>query len=432
MALMATWERSPEIVQKYQLVPPGIHAWIVVPSFPQGRQAWNELMQLVPPQFKRDVNRSDMIMTLNGPGGDDNLWGQVEVKSAHDPETLQTVGLDFLHVSEAQDIANTASEKLRPTLRSPGRLGRAIHEGIPSLWPEHWFRTGVEAAKRNTRRTHAAFHFTMYDNPLLTEEDLREIEYDRGFMTEAAWRRMYLAEFSSSAGFFKNIDECIAGDLLKEPLPGASYVAGLDLGISRDFTVLHIMDHDERKVVFHQFWDSTPWTTQREHITRLCRAWGVQELVADSSGMGKALVQELEEAALPVTAFDITGANRTELLGELQVATERATITFPNIPLLTRQLRAFQYQRMKTGMIRAQAPPGEHDDEIFALALALTALAPAYPVAQQARAKNTGRYIPTQAEVNGGGGLPTGLGARLMRKRAVERLRERMERVEVE
>jgi hypothetical protein len=432
IAYLKTWERTDTMISKYKLVPPGFHAWIVVPSFPQGRQSWNELMSLWPPQFRLgDPDRSQMTMRVSGPGGDPQKWGQIEIKSAHDPEALQTVGLDFLWVSEAQDIANAAQEKLRPTLRSPGRLGRAIHEGIPSLWPEHWFRTGFENAKRNTRQGHEAFHFTMYDNPLLTEDDLRQIEYDRGFMTDMSWRRMYLAEFSRSAGFFKNIDECIAGDTLREPVPGANYIAGLDIGVSRDFTVLHIMDSNERKVVYHQFWDSTPWSNVRENIAALCRHWNVQDLVADSSGMGKALVQELSEAALPVTAFDITGANRQDLLGDLQVATERGTISFPNIPLLIRQLRSFQYQRMKSGMIRAQAPPGEHDDEVFALALALRACSPAYPVTQQRRTGYTGRYVPTQEEANGGDGLPSSLGARLMRERRIDRIRERVDRAGV-
>ena len=79
--------------------------------------------------------------------------------------------------------------------------------------------------------------------------DVEEVEGDKEVMPESAWRRMYLAEFSLSSGFFSNIEDCIGGDLLDEPLPGKNYVAGLDLGVSRDFTVLTVMDADERRVV---------------------------------------------------------------------------------------------------------------------------------------------------------------------------------------
>lgn len=34
-------------------------------------------------------------------------------------------------MAEAQDIKEAAWNKVRPTLNSPGRLGRAIIEGIP-------------------------------------------------------------------------------------------------------------------------------------------------------------------------------------------------------------------------------------------------------------------------------------------------------------
>ena len=418
--------RSIDQINRYQLVPPGFHAWVVAPSYVQGRQAWNEMLQMLDPSWIRDTNQANMTITLNGPT--EEVWGLIELKSADNAPSLQTVGLDFLWVSESQDIPNEAAEKLRPTLRQAGRMGKAVYEGIPSVYPEHWFRRGCAAAQRGSQRNHRYFHYTVYQNPLLNAEDVEDVEGDKEVMPESAWRRMYLAEFSLSAGFFSNIEECIEGDLLDAPLPGKSYVAGLDLGVSRDFTVLIIMDADDRKVVYHRFWDSESWSQVQQHIVAINQEWGIQRMMADATGMGRAMVEDLMAYNMPVEGVSLQKTIRDALLAELTVAMEHKTITFPAVPILIRQLRAFQHIRMSNGAFKAQAPAGEHDDEVFSLALALSACNE--PVGAVSRKRGFGRrYLPTQVEANSGYGL-NGMspGERIMRERRLKRVEDRWDK----
>lgn len=410
---------------------PGFHSWIVVPNYPQGRQVWNELKALMPAKLIMHIDEDDRTITMAGPKSKhkDDMSNNcfIELKSAHDPDGLQTVGLDFLWVMEAQDVSDrAANEKLRPTLRSPGRYGYALFEGIPAMWPDHWFRRGCTAAKRRTSRNHAYFHFTSFDNPLLTDEEKAEIEYDRELMTDAAWKRMYLAEFNLNAGFFKGIDGCIEGDVLNEPIPGGSYVAGLDFGVSQDATVLTIMDLATRKVMNRYRWDSTDWPMMRTHIIALHTIWNFYRVACDTSNMGGiAMYQELLEANMPVEEFKFQGENRQNLLGTLQVAIERASIHFPMIESLIRELRMFQYIRIQgvggTVRYRVQAPQGENDDEVMALALAVEVCDAPIPVAQGGRMRRN-CYIPTQAEYENGGNFIS-LGAQMM-KDAKEARRE--------
>ena len=419
-------DRSIDQINRYQLVPPGFHCWVVAPSYVQGRQAWNEMLQLLDPSWIRETNQANMTITLNGPT--EEVWGLIELKSADNAPSLQTVGLDFLWVSESQDIPNEAAEKLRPTLRQAGRMGKAIYEGIPSVYPEHWFRRGCAAAQRGIHHNHRYFHYTVYQNPLLTAEDVEEGENDKEVMPESAWRRMYLADFSLSSGFFSNIEECIGGDLLDAPLPGKNYVAGLDLGVSRDFTVLIIMDADDRKVVYHRFWDSESWTQVQNHIVAINQEWGIQRMMADATGMGRAMVEDLMAYNMPVEGISLQKSIREELLANLTVAMEHKTITFPAVPILLRQLRAFQHIRMPNGNFKAQAPAGEHDDEVFSLALALSACNE--PQGQLQRSRGFGRrYLPTQAEANSGYGL-MGMtpGERIMKERRLKRVEDRWDK----
>jgi len=427
----ALWELLRRYVEALNIpveesVVPPFHAWIVCPSFPQARQVWNELLSFTPQQFiaPGGVRQDERLVFMKG--SEVRPWGQIEVKSAHDPESLQTAGLDFLWVTEAQDVSDKAFEKLLPTLRSPGRLSYAIFEGIPPLWADHWFHRAFIAGQQG-RNNYYSFKAASFDNPLITDEHRAEIEMDREILPDRTWRRMYLAEFLEDAGYFRNISACIAGDLLPEPLDGMRYVAGLDLGRKLDATVLIVMDAVDRKVVHHYAWDDgTNWVLQREGITNQMRRWNIERLVIDATGMGGDIfTQELQEAMLPVEPFIITSASREALLQQLAVSMERENVTFPNVPALLRQLRAFQYRRLPSGNYRVEAPPGEHDDEVFALALALTACTEPAPVTQQRFRSRSRRYVPTQDEAAVGVG--SSFGQQLMRDRRIERLRERVE-----
>ena len=402
--LIRRYVESLEIETDNSVVPP-FHAWIVAPSFPQARQVWNELIAFLPQQFiaPGGIHQDDKLIYLIG--SKKSPWGLIEVKSAHDPDALQTAGLDFLWITEAQDIKDTAFEKLLPTLRSPGRMSYGVFEGIPSTHRDHWFHRTFESAQ-NGRDGYLAYKATSFENPLLSEEHRAAIEADRDSMRETAWRRMYLADFSQESGYFRNISNCIAGDLLPGPLPGVEYVAGLDLGRKMDASVMHIMDAKNRSLVSHHVWDDgTNWVMQREAITRIAKEWNVSRLVIDATGMGGDIfVQEIQESGLPVEPFIITSASREHLLQAVGVSMERQTINFPAVPSMLRQLRAFQYRKMSSGRWRVEAPLGEHDDEVFALALALTACADAPTITKvQPTKSRKARYAPTQSEAESGG-----------------------------
>jgi len=435
---MALWEMLKRYVESRDVpggpaMVPGFHAWIVCPAMPQARQVWNELLSFIPPQFYEpdDVHQEDRTIFLKPPSKD-RVYGLIEVKSAHNPEALQTAGLDFLWVQEAQDVQDAAFEKLLPTLRSPGRMSYAIYEGIPSTYPTHWFERNYQLALRG-RDGYEAFSYTAFDNPLLqlpeNEWILAEIEGDRELLTDRAWRRMYLAEFSEDGGYFTNISACIWGDELPGPLPGVSYVAGLDLGRKLDASVLHIMDSQERRVVHHISWDQgTDWILQREQMIRVCHEWGIQRLVVDATGMGGDMfANELIDAGLPVEPFQITWTSREPLLQNLAISMERKNVSFPEIRPLLRELRAFQFVRLASGKFRPEAPSGEHDDEVFALALALTACIDPPSLVEARRVVHNARYAPTQAEVNQGRTAYHTNGARMVRQGILERTKARQE-----
>tara|TARA_R110000787_G_scaffold168406_2_gene281228 strand:- start:59 stop:778 length:720 start_codon:yes stop_codon:yes gene_type:complete len=234
---------------------------------------------------------------------------------------------------------------------------------------------------------------------------------------------MYLAERSETAGFFKNIENCIAGDMLSGPMPGARYVAGIDLGRKHDASVLWILDAIDRKGVYHQTWDSgEDWTQQREGMIYACEMFGVDRVSVDATGMGGDIFsQALAEAGLPVEEYIFTEATRMHMLNSLAVAMERNNVVFPNEQSLIRELRAFQFLKRGNGKPRPDHPDGEHDDEIFALGMALLLCEEGSPESIRTRSSGRMSYMPSSER-------SMGSGARMMREAKLQRMEDRWER----
>lgn len=64
------------------LIPP-FHAWVVCPSFPLSRQAWNEALAFTPKGWVQRVVQDERIIYLEG--NENRPWGMIEFKSADNP-----------------------------------------------------------------------------------------------------------------------------------------------------------------------------------------------------------------------------------------------------------------------------------------------------------------------------------------------------------
>ena len=63
--VLKRWKEAMATPAPSALVPPW-HAWVVVPSNPQGRQTWNEMLQLIPAPMQHSVDRENLIIYLRG------------------------------------------------------------------------------------------------------------------------------------------------------------------------------------------------------------------------------------------------------------------------------------------------------------------------------------------------------------------------------
>lgn len=199
----------------------GGHAWWCGPSYPLTQEAW-DLMKHWARQMPGVEIREAERRVMFPPGSERDMPGQVQIKSADNPDSLVSVGLDFLVVDEAARVKEEAwTMSLRPTLAD--RQGSALFISTPK-GRSRWFYRLWKAA--HEKDNWAAFQFPTSANPLISPEEIEEARQD---MPALLFRQEFLAEFVEATGYmflrtwFKNV--------IPEP-PKGRYIRFWDLAAS--------------------------------------------------------------------------------------------------------------------------------------------------------------------------------------------------------
>ena len=71
-----------------------------------------------------------------------------------------------------------------------------------------------------------------------------------------------------------------------------------------------------------------------------------------------------------VIGFKFTNATKAHAVERLALAFERDEIKILNDPIVIGELQAFEMEKLPSGMMRYNAPEGQHDDVCMAMAIA--------------------------------------------------------------
>lgn len=141
-----------------------------------------------------------------------------------------------------ENLDDIVKSVLLPTTTHTG--GKIVLASTPSKDPNHPFIEFIEEADLNQTLVRK----TIYDNPLLGEEQIKNITLKMGGVDSPQFRREYLCEIirDESTIVFPEFDVDLESKIIKEwPKPPYydSYV-GMDLGGSRDMTAVLFMYYD--------------------------------------------------------------------------------------------------------------------------------------------------------------------------------------------
>lgn len=336
-------------------------AWWVAPTYGMAQVGWRLLKRLadqVP--GTRHWETSKLIVFGNG--------GTVQVRSADQPDTLRGEGLDFVVLDEAAYMDERAwREALRPALAD--RLGRALFISTPN--GRNWFWQLYERGRDPAYPDWRSWRLPTADNPAIAES---EIEAAQRSLPSAVFRQEFLAEFlDSGQGVFRGLDEALGATAQTGRIGGHRYTLGIDWGKLQDFSAFAVYDETAQSLVHLTRLGQMPYQQQLVRLRDVVERFQPDAILAERNSIGEPLLEQLQDSGLPVQGFTTTATTKRQLIEHLALAIERRALRLPDEPVLLAELRAFETQRTPGGHLSYGAPPGQHDDTVMALALAVWA-----------------------------------------------------------
>ena len=338
--------------------------WIVAPDFSLTQILFDEVLQNIGKIFgdegwKMRRKPHPIIELENG--------SKLECRSVENPRGMLGRATDLIIMDEAATVEREIwRQYLQPTTLD--RKGKAIMISTPRGM--NWFYDIWLWAGEDKRR--GRFHFTSLDNPEFPKEEWTSLKENT---PQKTFEQEYEAKFVSSSGsVFQGIEEII-GDGEQSPKPEASYVVGVDLAKSEDFTVLVVMDRVKREMVYMDRFNGIDYNIQKQRILSLAKKYNCAKVVIDSSGKGDPIADDISRETFTEKYSMHSMKAKQQLIEKLDIFIQQKLITIIPDETLINELRRYGYQESAQGK-KYHAPKGSHDDCVIALALAVWSLRP--------------------------------------------------------
>ncbi|MEM2024332.1 MAG: terminase family protein [Candidatus Caldarchaeum sp.] len=290
----------------------------------------------------------------------------------NNPDTLRGYRADHVYVDEAALFRDDFKIKTAVMFTTVARRGRIVLASTPKgkrgWFYEAWISGGTWSK-----------HLISYrQSPHITETDLEGL---RNVMTELEWRQEMECEFLDEVNAFipyEKILACVEDYPMTRPAEGSVTYLGVDFGRYRDSTVIIgvMLEDGWRMRVFHvEELVQKPFSEQMEAVRKAAEAFKPAAVAVDATGMGAPLAEALAEKISSLVPVRLTAAVKNNLINNLRNNLLSCRLIIPaDATQLINQLRLFQ--QINTGaMPKFEAPAGQHDDHVLALALACYAVA---------------------------------------------------------
>lgn len=197
------------------------------------------------------------------------------IGGAMNPETLRGVRADDVILEEPRDIESVKLEKFIRGTIMPKLLHRGGRVIVNTTTPESIDHYVVTNLAERAIQSNAYHRFTIYDNPMLTEEKLQFAIRESGGEESIWFRREYMCERVTDLSKLVIPSYSKAANVTRFDgiRPGTTWISG-DVGGSRDKTVVHLWGissiTSKPTIVRELVWDNnTPTTIIGKAIVQL-------------------------------------------------------------------------------------------------------------------------------------------------------------------
>jgi phage FluMu gp28-like protein len=178
-----------------------------------------------------------------------------------------------------------------------------------------------------------------------------------------------------AGGVFRKVSEAVDAGRSADstPIPRMTYSLGVDLARVQDFTVLTVVDATGRQVYFDRF-NQISWERQIASILDVARRYRAHVWM-DSTGVGDPPFEAVRSGWGAASGFHFTNSTKGALIDNLAMRIEGGKVRLMDLPVQTAELLSYQYELTPSRNVRMNAPAGQNDDCVIALALAFWGLA---------------------------------------------------------
>ncbi|MGA8855650.1 MAG: hypothetical protein WB643_00635 [Candidatus Bathyarchaeia archaeon] len=219
-------------------------------------------------------------------------------------------------------------------------------------------------------------------SPLITPAKL---ELERKTIGEYDFNREYNAAFIDDEFSYlpSNLVLSCTDDyeLDGEPRPGdrlrGEYLIGIDFGKHTDHSAIAVLEKagdDLRLVYLRELPLETSYTAVIGSVRRLNEAYAFAAGCLDKTGVGEGPYEEIKQFMRGMEGVTLTVQVKEDIMGKLKLALEKGKLTLPrDNPQLLVQMTAQQCEATKSGTLKFSHAAGNHDDQLWSLALAIYA-----------------------------------------------------------
>ena len=395
----------------YSLIP-RVHGWIIGPTYKLLSQIERNFMHNFPRELVVSYDKENhVIETVNG--------GLIEFRSADDPDSLVSVGLDICYITEAARIKqfDVVIGNLTDRLDSPGRGpngtgGLMLINSSPrgrSFFNEvcKW---GIEGGSKQ-RPDWETWYISRWDNPTFADRrnkvfDKRiskwvergddpylanERTYEQDLMlsrSDRQYREDILgipsdeegAQFPNFRAYAEIEKPALDREKMREyirkirtPEPNFSYSIGYDPAKQVDGAWLVIYCEQTGEVVELVRLENVPYTVQiNVHIKQLVKKWNYAMVRYGKTGLGEALEDIFKMAGIAYIAYPEQGKNKEKLVENLTTLVKEGKYKIHNVDdiaeMAIRQFEDYGYdisEKAKT-VTYGNMTAGQHDDAVSA------------------------------------------------------------------
>ncbi len=389
---------------------PKVHGWIIAPTYKLAGQLLREIMNTFPRDLVINFDKENYaIETING--------GLIEFRSADDPDSLVSVGLDIVWITEAARIKDfgTVIGNITDRLDSPGRgpngtggllLVNSSPRGRTAF--NEVCRWGIEGGSKK-RPGWETWYVSRWDTPKYKKERYKYNNPETGFWeldkprfdgdrnyeedlmlsrSERQYREDILGLPSDDDGTqFPNFRETavidspnLSKEELKEykrniqtPIPGYTYSIGYDPAKEIDGGWLCVYCENTGEVVEWKKMEKVKYTEQiTVHIASLVKKWNYAIVRYGKTGLGEALEDIFKMAGLAYIAYPEQSRNKEKLVENLTSLVQCGKFKIHNIndiaEVAIRQFEDYGYSTSEKGktIVYSNMTRGQHDDAVSA------------------------------------------------------------------